>query len=146
MMKLLQEKPTKIQLIAIAVIAALISFGLVYAISSRNNGTARVNSSNCEGTCVALTKDGASPNALAVPVGSYVQFNSADGKAHNLSVGKGGHDHDHTGKFYSGEFQADEGWRVQFTDEGSFAFHDHLNPQINVVVVVYAPGKEYELE
>lgn len=140
------RKLTNLQLIALTLIAALLSFSLVYVMASRNNDTQTVNSTECEGTCVALTKDGASPNTIAVAMGSYVQFNSADGKSHNLSIGKGGHEHEHTGKFYSGEFLADEGWRVQFNDEGTFAFHDHFNPKINVVVVVYTPGKEYKVE
>lgn len=140
------RKPTNVQLIALTIIAALLSFSLVYVIVSRSNDNRTADNTACEGTCVALTKDGASPNAIAVATGSYVQFNSADGKSHNLSIGKGGDAHEHTGKFYSGEFQADEGWRVQFNEEGSFTFHDHFNPKINIVVVVYTPGKEYEVE
>lgn len=136
---------TNVQLIVLTLLTALLGFGLVYGIShSTDNRT--VHSAACEDTCVALAENGASPNAIAVATGSYVQFNSADGKSHNLSIGKGGDEHEHMGKFYSREFQADEGWRVQFNEEGSFTFHDHLNPQINVVVVVYTPGKEYQVE
>lgn len=136
---------TNVQLIALTLLTALLGFGLVYGIS-RSTDNRTVHRAACEDTCVALTEDGASPNAIAVATGSYVQFNSADGKSHNLSIGKGGDEHEHTGKFYSGEFQADEGWRVQFNEEGSFTFHDHFNPQINIVVVVYTPGKEYQVE
>ena len=139
-------KFTALQLSGLVLLATLLGFGLVYAVSTYTLGNKTVDNTSCDVTCVALNKDGASPNTIAVPVGSYVQFNSADGKSHNLSIGKGGDEHEHTGKFYSGEFQADEAWRVQFNDEGTFTFHDHLNPKINVVVVVYQPGKDYKIE
>jgi plastocyanin len=132
-----------LQLILSILAVSLLAFTAAFIIA-RNTST--VSSSSCEGTCVALTKDGASPNSIAIVKGSTVQFNSADGKTHSLSLGKGGEEHSHTGKFSSGDFKADEGWRVQFNDEGSFYFHDHFNPKINVLVVVYTPGKEYKVE
>lgn len=136
---------TKAQ-IAIFAAALFISFGIAYAVTTRDKDVVNALQAPCKDTCVALTENGASPNSIAIATGSYVQFNSADGKSHNLSIGEGGHEHEHTGKFYSGEFQADEAWRVQFNDEGTFKFHDHFNPNINVIVVVYTPGKEYRVE
>lgn len=102
--------------------------------------------SGCAGTCVELRKEGAHPDVIAIEKGSYVQFNSADGKSHSLSLGGGGEAHDHYGRFNSGTFGADEAWKVQFNDDGTFRFHDHDNPRINIVVVVYTPGKEYIIE
>jgi plastocyanin len=131
--------------IALIFVAALIGFGAVYALSSNRN-VLRASQASCTDTCVALTANGADPSSVAVTRGSYVQFNSADGKSHNLSIGGGGDEHEHSGTFYSGEFQADEAWRVQFNDEGTFKFHDHMNPKINIVVVVYTPGKDYRVE
>ena len=58
---------------------------------------------------------------------------------------EGGEEHVHEGKFSSGEFKADEAWRVQFNDAGTFFFHDHLNPKLNILVVVYTPGANYKI-
>jgi hypothetical protein len=124
------------------VIVAIIGFGAAYRLGSRERPIVK---NQCDDYCVALRVGGASPDSIAVPTGSYVQFNSADGKTHNLSQGSGGEEHNHHGKFYSGEFKANEAWRVQFNNEGSFIFHDHFNPTISILVVVYSPGKEYKL-
>jgi plastocyanin len=123
-------------------VATFIGFGIFYSIS-KNSGTET--QAICQGICVSLYENRAAPDTVTVPVGTHVQFNSKDGKSHNLSLGEGGEEHEHNGKFYSGEFQADEGWRAEFNQEGSFYFHDHFNPKINILVVVYTPGKEYKL-
>lgn len=141
----LLHKFSKLQIIVGSLIlATTLSFGTVYAVTSMKSKF--TSGTDCQGTCVALTSSGAKPNTIAVPVGTYVQFNSADGRSHNLSNGKGGEEHVHSGKFRSGEFKADEGWRVQFSKEGSYFLHDHLNPKINVLVVVYTPGKDYTVD
>ncbi len=131
-------------LFAALIVAGLISFAAIYTYSSKHT---RISSqSACKDTCVSLYSDKASPNTLAVAVGGYVQFNSKDGKTHDLSLGAGGEEHQHVGKFQSGEFKGDEGWRVQFKDEGTFTFHDHYNPKVNIVVIVYTPGKDYKVQ
>lgn len=146
-MKMLKKQQSNLKstLIVIFAVAVITGFALIYSVSSGSN-KAIYSQSDCKSTCVALQQDMAMPDTVAVPVGSYVQFNSADGKSHNLSFGQGGEEHGHSGKFYSGEFKSDEAWRVQFNDEGSFVFHDHLNPKISVLVVVYAPDKEYKVQ
>lgn len=96
--------------------------------------------------CVNLRADGARPDTLAVPVGSYVQFNSADGQMHSLSLGKGGDAHGHSGPFTSGNFAADEAWKVQFKEPGTFHFHDHYNPGLNVLIVVYEAGGDHTIK
>ncbi len=102
--------------------------------------------SACPNPCVLLKADGMYPNELAVQVGETVQFNAADGQKHNISEGDGasnhsGHSdpehHDHVGGFVSGEFAADEGWRVTFKKPGTYKLHDHFNPKQNILVVVY---------
>lgn len=136
------KKTTKnraVRLVLVVAIAAVVSFGIVYALKN-NQKTA--SQTRCVGTCVALRENKAEPDTIVVKTGSFVQFNSADGKTHDLSLGSGGKSHEHKGKLQSGDFGAGEAWRVQFNDEGSFTFHDHLNPKINVVVVVYTPGKD----
>ena len=131
--------------IVIFIVAVVTSFTLIYSVTSGKSDN-KVSRSSCSDTCVALHEDRAVPDTIAVEVGDYVQFNSADGKSHNLSLGMGGEEHSHAGKFHSGEFQSDEAWKVQFNDEGSFYFHDHLNPRISILVVVYSPGKDYKIQ
>ena len=143
--KLSKLSRTQLLLVAFAV-AGLVSFGVVSAISSMDKDSQIISQANCSGICVSLKKDVASPDTLAITVGSFVQFNSADGKPHSLSLGEGGEEHSHTGKFTSGKFEADEAWRVQFNKEGTFTFHDHYNPKLNVIVVVYTEGKEYKVQ
>lgn len=105
-----------------------------------------VEASACEAReCISLTESGATPAEITIPAGSYVQFNSRDGKTHNMSLGQGGEEHDHKGPFHSGEFKGDEAWKVQFKEDGSYYFHDHYNPKINVLVVVYTEGKDYKI-
>ena len=132
--------------IALSLLMTFVSFGGIYAITSNSGKNKPSHQAICKDTCVALHEDGASPDVITVVVGSYVQFNSADGKSHDLSLGEGGEEHVHTGKFSSGEFKADEAWRVQLNEEGSFSFHDHLNPKISILVVVYTAGKQYKIE
>jgi hypothetical protein len=132
----------KVALPLILIAAVLIGFLFAYKLSSNNTA----NEITCQDYCIALRTDRADPEAITVPLGSLVQFSSEDGKSHSLSQGKGGEEHHHRGKFYSGEFKADEAWKVQFNDEGSFFFHDHFNPKINVLVVVYNPNKEYKVQ
>jgi plastocyanin len=130
---------------AVVLLLGVISFGAFYAMATQKNPEYS-KSQNCETEfCVALKSNGADPRELSVPVGSFVQFNSADNKTHNLSLGEGGDEHDHSGPFYSGEFGGDEAWKVQFKEDGSYFFHDHMNPDINVLVVVYTPGKDYKI-
>lgn len=147
-MKIIKKHPLRNQkffYVAVLLVGALLGFGMIYALTSRNDN-GRLVSQQCNGSCVSLEGNRAKPDSIAVERGSYVQFNSADGKSHNLSLGSGGEEHSHKGKFHSGEFAADEAWRIQFNDEGSFYFHDHLNPNINILVVVYQPGKQYKVE
>lgn len=91
---------------------------------------------------VSLFIDHAQPQELMLKVGEFVQFNSKDGKYHNISSGKGndyGKDHDHVGEaFVSGVFGPDEGYLLQFKKAGIFYFHDDLNPKLFVTVVVYS--------
>ena len=118
---------------------------------------------------VKLTANGAKPDQISVVVGKSVEFKSSDGKTHSLSLGEGsgersaysssnlklahngaehdavqsdtGHEskHEHQAGFSSGEFKADEAWRVTFKEAGTYFFHDHLNPDINILVVAYEP-------
>jgi plastocyanin len=110
---------------------------------------AKPSQSNCPDICVYLKPEGMQPDELAVKVGEYVQFKSADGKKHNIAEGDGadnqlheGHhdadNHDHVGGYVSGEFDADEAWRVQFKKPGIYKLHDHYNPNQKILIVVYS--------
>ena len=48
--------------------------------------------------------------------------------------------HDHVAGTESGEFGANEAWRVQFKEPGTYLIHDHLNPDFTILVVVYNPA------
>ncbi len=141
-MNFLKKLATWQLVLAAIVLAGSISFGVTYATADRQD----VAASTCKGNCVSLADTGASPSTIAVPLNSFVQFNSADGKTYDLSLGGGGSEHEHKGKFQSGDFGKGEAWRVQFKDEGSFIFHDHHNPKVSVLVIVYEPGKQYKVE
>ncbi len=106
-------KKQMVTLVAVLLVASLVSFVAIYTLSAKYKHTQVSSKVNCKDTCVSLFEDKASPNTIAVGVGSYVQFNSKDGKTHDLSLGAGGEEHQHFGKFQSGEFKGDEGWRVR---------------------------------
>lgn len=137
-MKLRRKIDSKLALILIVSIlfgALASALGYKYAASLSKDQNS---SSNCAADyCVDLTDDGAKPGEISVRKNSTVLFNSADGKKHSLSLGEGGEKHSHSGPFNSGEFQADEAWKAQFSQAGTYYFHDHYNPKINVLVVVY---------
>lgn len=93
---------------------------------------------------VALTSKGASPADLLIKVGEYVEFDSKDGAIHDIASGAGNgdgenHAHDAAG-LESGDFKADEGYKVQFKKIGSYFFHDHLHPTSTISIAVYDPG------
>ena len=135
-------KYSAVQLIAVAILTGIIGFTIVTKFSAERSA---VVSNMCHGICVNLTKDGINPDTLAVKIGEYVQFNSADGQEHDIGFGSGTNDarheteHEHIGQLESGNFKADEGWRVQFNTVGTYEFHDHYNPKQNILIVVYKP-------
>jgi plastocyanin len=131
--------------LAAIVLAGTASFAATYATSA---GRSKVADVVCTGHCISLSGNEASPNTLAVETGSYVQFNSADGKTYNLGLGKpdgSGHG-GHQGDLQSGDFGKGEAYRLQLSKEGSYIFYDRYNEKISVLVIVYEPGKQYKVE
>ncbi len=65
-----------------------------------------------------------------------------------LGTGDNRHDgsHKHTGTYISGDFKADEAWKVQFKEAGTFDFHDHYRPELHVTVVVYKSGGDHKIQ
>ena len=143
---------------SILVAAGAIAFGLTYYKQSQNVALAQ------DTVQVDLLADGPEPSAVSVEKGKYVQFNTKDSKTHNIGQGSGevtshaahGDDeqsthgehvktetHEHTeGTKESGVFGRDQAYRLQFNEKGTFTFHDHLNPEISIVVVVYEPDNK----
>ncbi len=132
------------------VIAVIIGFVGISAVTGPEYATGQ----ECTGTCVNLTPSGMEPGEIAVKKGEFVQFNSADGKKHNISLGEGaggdeqsGHQahggkHEHRASLASGDFEADEAWRVQFDEVGTYQLHDHYNPDLNILIIVYEPSNQ----
>ena len=128
----------------LAIILAVGGFIIALYFSGATHQSARTSGiMDSEGnviTNVALQDNKATPDTVTVLVGNTVQFNSADNKKHNMAEGEGsaaGHVHDHESSYQSGDFGAKEAWRVRFKKAGNYFFHDHYNPDINVLVVVY---------
>jgi plastocyanin len=95
---------------------------------------------------VELRTSGAIPTAIAVVKGSYVEFDTKDGRSHNIYEG-GGHSHSDNSASSSagpesGIFGPDSGYRVTFSQVGTYEFHDHLHDNIAITVIVYEPKKK----
>lgn len=86
---------------------------------------------------VQLNSEAAMPNEITIQVGETLEFETKDGKQHRIALGAGGEEHVHSSSTDSGVFGEGEGWRVRFDQAGTYYFHDHLNPNINVLVVAY---------
>lgn len=83
------------------------------------------------------------PSAIAVTVGSKVEFDSSDQELHNLAQGEdntAGHGHTTGGNVQSGVFGQGEGYRVTFAKTGTYNYHDTLHTQLIATVVVYDSG------
>lgn len=167
-MKSILKKFTTLPLM-IATLAAVSLLAGFVSVSALNQPAA-VQTNGCDVTCIDITESGFSQAELAVTTGSTVEFRSADGRSHNLALGRGtdhsahkepttephhgddhhaeatSHDdhdkqaHDHVAGTESGEFGANEAWRVQFKQPGTYLIHDHLNPDFTILVVVYDPA------
>jgi plastocyanin len=103
----------------------LIGAGTAFALQSYG---AQANTAGSSVHQVALKDGAAFPDELVIKVGEQVQFNSNDGRSHNISSGKGndyGEEHDHVAyAAASGQFEADEAYLVSFPEPGTYYFHD----------------------
>ncbi|MBA3723598.1 MAG: hypothetical protein H0W89_01745 [Candidatus Levybacteria bacterium] len=139
----------KDKIVIASIFVFFVAGGIVYSLHNQGVLFASQNASPEEKkkdtgvTLVALKNDKAIPDAVAIKVGEYVQFNSKDGKSHEIASGTGdgyGNDHGHDQSGVdSGVFDADEAYKVQFKKTGTYEFHDNKNPKIFVTVVVYKP-------
>lgn len=139
---------------ALVVISGLLAFALTRYYASRPTVSAG-------DTQISLLSDRAQPDAVAIERGKAVVFNTKDNKIHNIGQGSGkdksapqngaqnkeqsqapsgSHEHTAGGK-ESGPFGKGQAYRVVFDKVGTYDFHDHLNPKIQITVVVYEPDK-----
>ncbi len=126
---------------------AAISFAAVFSFAQKKNSSRSLNKADCPvSECVSLYSQSASPDTITVTVGSFVQFNSSDGKKHNISLAHSVVQHEDASEYESGDFEADEAWKVQFKKDGAFTFRDKYNDRISVNVIVYTPGKDYKIQ
>lgn len=125
----------------IFLLVVILTAGVVYGISYKLgflNSPLKKDVTNIH--MVSLIGNKADPDIVLAKVGDYVQFNSKDGKEHNLAQGSGNavdesHAHNQTGPD-SGKFKRDEAYKVQFKKVGIYAFHDHYNPDLYIRVIV----------
>lgn len=128
--------------LAVIVLAFVGGYSLSQSSARKND---QVSSSSCKGTCISLYSDKADPEVLTVASGSFVQFNAADGKKHNIALEHSGVQHEDEHTYESGDFGYDEAWRVQFKKDGTYTFRDKYHDKIKVSVVVYTEGKDYKI-
>lgn len=136
---------TKTLVILGAVLVATIGLGFGLSKVSNKQSSAKADASHI----IELRASGASPDSIAVVKGSYVQFDVKDNRTYNIGQGSGDdpvhqsmnlneHDHPKSAK-ESGIFGPGQGYRVTFSNVGTYTFHDHANPKISITVIVYEP-------
>ncbi|MEO7617359.1 MAG: plastocyanin/azurin family copper-binding protein [Candidatus Saccharibacteria bacterium] len=123
---------------SVLAVSASLGFLIIHltAPKVRNDGTHNVE----------LRSNGAIPTAIAIVKGSYVEFDTKDGRSHNIYEG-GGHAHSDNSSSSSagpesGVFGPGSGYRVTFSQTGTYEFHDHLHDNIAVTVIVYESKKK----
>lgn len=131
--------------------ALLIGFTISFAVVSRLNHKPTATNAGVITTDgktihnVDLRKDNNQPIDLLVNTGEYVQFNSKDGGKHQIVAGgHTGGDHGGHGQVDSGVFNDDQGYLLQFKEIGKFDFHDNLDRDYTITVIVYDPSKSAE--
>lgn len=118
-----------------AMLTGAVAFTGAFALAGANNASKAAGGAYS----VDLKEGRANPDSLAVAVGKAVQFNAKDGKKYNFALGEGGEHHGHSGSLSSGDFGEGQAWRATFSKPGTYFFHDHYNPNVNVLIVVYQP-------
>lgn len=96
---------------------------------------------------VALKKGIKEPIDLLISTGDYIQFNSKDGREHQIIQGAStktehGGDPHVPSPLDSGVIKADEGYLLQFNNIGKFEFHDNYDHNITITIIAYDPNKK----
>ncbi len=157
------SKKQRYYIIAAFFVLMGLSAGITGYFTARNEpAIAQNESTNPDIKQVDLYESSVSEDTIILKVGQTVQVNNKSDFDRELSLGSGnaGHDekqpepsevsesdahdkeeskhsHDHTDGFSSGLFGPDEAWRGTFQEPGTYFLHDHANPEVNILVVVY---------
>ena len=134
------------RLIAIVAITFIIGFAAIVAVRAGNHRTLGA------ADFVIVLKDGkATPSAITAKVGQSVEFATKDFQQHDIGQGSGdedistgaavpGHTHNHVaGGIESGVFGRGQSYRLVLSKAGTYAFHDHLHPSIDITIIAYQP-------
>lgn len=137
-----------VSMVVAAVLVLVGSFAFAYHIAGSTNASqATAAQSRCPvDACISLDSTSAEPQTITVKTGSYVQFNTADGKKHNLFLAHSGVQHHDHSRYESGDFGSGEAWKVQIREDGSYSFADKYHQSVKVSIVAYTPGKEYKIQ
>lgn len=127
---------SRLALVIIALVFGVVGFGVSVGIAKSHTSKPAATV-----TEIQLLKDRAEPTAITVKVGETVQFNAKDGRTHDIARGSGGLAGVHTATSdtgpSSGQFGADEGYRLTMKEAGTFDFYDKLDPRLSVTIIVY---------
>lgn len=94
---------------------------------------------------VDIKKENNQPIDLLIKKGEFVQFNSKDGGEHQIVQGEHSSElHGGNGLIDSGVFKGDEGYLLEFKEIGKFNFHDNLDRDYSITVIVYDPSQSPE--
>ncbi len=142
------SKKYALRIVAVFVLCLVVGFAVALFVRGPSKPKSpETTATTCDGICIRLLADKASPDIVTVEKGSYVQFNAADNKAHKLRLKRINHGaEDGSADALSGLFQADEAWRYQMNTEGTFEVTDTDNAAIKVQIVVYTPGADYRIK
>jgi len=140
-MKYLEKK----NLFIVIGLIALITLGIMFYLKNNKNVNSTSNIIDTQALIheVSLINDKAVPNELVIKLGDKVQFNTKDDKKHVISQGKGNdysehHNHVEVGTTSdSGIFGKDEAYLLNINKTGTYYFHDDLNPNIFISILVY---------
>lgn len=121
--------------------AAVVGFAIAFAFVPNNKPSPSKPLTNSDIQHVSLLTTGASPSEVYVKLGKSVEFDSKDGKSHNLQLAPPQHSHSTSNDttYRSGTFKADEAWKATFNEVDSYTFEDTLNPKVSILVVAYKP-------
>lgn len=133
-------------LAAIVVVIAVVAGGVVLAISGKRSQTPPVTQPQQQNTgqqtkppiqeaIVTVTKDGFSPATLTLKVGARITWMNKSGGV--ATVHSAVHPtHQVFPPLNLGEFGDGSSVQLVFDKEGSYSYHNHLNPEQTGVVVV----------
>ena len=131
-------------IIGLAIVVILVSFAGAWKLSSSKNSAATV---KCPvQVCISISAQNKQPTEYTIKSGSYIQFNNADGKIHEIELIHSGIQHKDPSRYSSGPIKAGEAWKVQFKQDGTYIFVDKYNPDVEMSVIVYTQGKDYKIQ